>query len=258
MSDYRITAQEKEFAIKFMETNDQVQAINFAYPKRVATLTQSGIQIAASKLLKKPDIQAFIKDVRRELSGTVLYDLNTLVIDLVQIATADPNEIVQVRRECCRYCWGAGHHYQWTEWEYEAAIRDYEKEAQLWDKKGRDPESEPTLPDDYGGMGYNHTLSPNAACPRCFGEGQPRVFMNDSRYLSPGAKKLYAGAKLDKNGNIEAIMHSQQEARAQLMRIFGAWSPARDATPQAIRGAADKVSEHQGIVINLIDSPDAD
>lgn len=258
--NYRITAAEKEFAIKFMETNDQLVAMEHAYPKMLTSrkMSASAIKLAAARILSKPDVQQFIKEVRQELSGTVLYDLKALVIDLVQIATADVNELVQIRRECCRYCWGVNHEYQWTEWEYEDAIAVYERDAALWNSKGRPDGCAPVMPYAGGGMGFNHTLSPSAECPRCHGEGVARSFLNDTRYLSPAAKRLYAGAKLDKNGNVEVLMHSQAEARAQLMRIMGAWTPARDASPKDIRDAADKVVDKTAITFNLVNSPDAD
>ena len=37
------------------------------------------------------------------------------------IATADVNELVQYRRNCCRFCYGEDHRYQWTDSEFERA-----------------------------------------------------------------------------------------------------------------------------------------
>ena len=39
------------------------------------------------------------------------------------IANADPNELVQYRRDCCRHCYGVDHRYQWIDQdEFNAAV----------------------------------------------------------------------------------------------------------------------------------------
>jgi Arm DNA-binding domain len=38
-----------------------------------------------------------------------------VVRELLAIVTADPNDIVQVRRGCCRHCWGEGFRYQYVD-----------------------------------------------------------------------------------------------------------------------------------------------
>lgn len=249
--NYSLTKFEKEFAIRFMEMGNQDAAYKAVYHNKIAkqNLSENAIKIGAAKMLKNPDVVAFIQEVRGELAGTALVDIQQLIIDLAQVATADVNEICQVRRECCRHCWGDGHDYQWSEYEYEKVMAEHEK------KSASDPSL--PLPDTSGGFGWHPHRDPNADCPVCFGDGVVNTWVADSRTLSPGARKLYNGFKYDKNGNLEILMKSQEEAQTKLMRIFGAWNPVKDASPGAIRDAADRVADANAITINLIDSPDA-
>lgn len=256
--NYSLTKSEREFAIKFMESQNMEMAYRYAYSKSVSSrnLSNNSVKTAAARLLQKDEIVEFIKDVRQELAGTVLYDLKALVIDLVQIVQADPNEISQIRRECCRYCYGEAHHWHWAEWEYYEAMDAYERDLQRHEENPVRT-AKPEIPDDVGGFGWDPHRLPHPQCPRCYGDGRLSTWLADSRTLSPAARKLYAGAKIDKNGNIEAIMHNQAEARSMLTRIFGAWNPVKTASGNQIRDAADKVADENSIVINLINSPDA-
>lgn len=48
------------------------------------------------------------------------------------------------------------------------------------------------------------------------------VEVQDTTRLSPKAAKLYAGAKVDKHGRIEVLMHDQQAARVTILKVLGA------------------------------------
>lgn len=257
--NYRLTKLEKEFAIRWMETGDQMASFREVYAKTVQqrNLSDTSIKSAAAMLMKKPDVVAFIQDVRAELSGTALYDLKQLIIDLVQVASADVNEIVQIRRECCRYCHGENHLYQWAEWEYYDAINDYNKRLFKWEADGSQG-PQPEAPEPQGGFGWHPNRAPHHDCPRCYGNGHVHEWVADTRFISPGARKLLAGTKRDKNGNLEIVLNSQDKARDQLLRVFGAWNPVKQAIPGEIRDAADKVADANAYVVNLINSPDAD
>lgn len=250
-ANYSLTKFEKEFAIRFMEMGNQDAAYKAVYHNKIAkqNLSDNAIKIGAAKMLKNPDIVAFIQEVRGELAGTALVDIQQLVIDLAQMATTDINEIVQIRRECCRHCWGIDNRYEWSEYEYEKAMTEHEKKAQT------DPSL--PLPDVSGGFGWHPHRDANADCPVCFGDGVMNTWIADSRTLSPGARKLYNGFRYDKNGNMEVLLNSREEAQTKLMRIFGAWNPVKGAAPGAIRDAADRIDDANAITINLIDSPDA-
>jgi phage terminase small subunit len=123
------------------------------------------------------------------------------------IATANPNELAQYRRENCRHCWGDGHLYQWTEPEYQAACQQAKEDGLA-------------APPEAGGFGFDPTRLPHPDCPQCRGEGVGRVFVTDTRKLSPEAAALYAGVKLGKDG-LEVKTHNQLAALDAVGRHIG-------------------------------------
>lgn len=115
------------------------------------------------------------------------------------LATADVTELSRVECQSCRYCHGLDHRYHWTnedEWALEV--------AQAIDR-GKEPKT------CDGGFGYDPHRKPSPTCPSCFGDGVARVVLTDYRDLSPAARLLYDGAKVDKNGNIE-VKHRDRDA----------------------------------------------
>lgn len=57
-------------------------------------------------------------------------------------------------------------------------------------------------------------------CPRCKGEGESRVYLADTRYLSAAGKAIYGGVKI-RHGTIEVVMRDQVAALEALGRIYG-------------------------------------
>lgn len=117
---------------------------------------------------------------------------------LWNIATADVNELVQYRRNACRYCYGSKYRYQWTDAELERAQEEAEKRGL----------PKPKAP---GGPGFDKTRDPNPACPECRGEGAGHIHANDTRKLSAQGKMLYAGVKSGRDG-LEIKSHDQVKA----------------------------------------------
>ena len=173
----------------------------------------------AHKLLNRPDVRKAI-----ELSEKAMMARLHITQDMVlkywwDIATADPNEIVQYRRDNCRHCWGNAYAYQWIDnEEYMAAVlrhtRDEERALAKGGKFNREP------PDGAGGFGFVKAKEPNPDCPQCHGDGYGYVHINDTRRLSLPARRLYAGMKEGKEG-IEAKMHSQEKAWDNIARFIG-------------------------------------
>lgn len=133
------------------------------------------------------------------------------------IATADPNELVRIEARCCRHCHGEGFGYQWTEHEFEKALADADR-VEVNDKGRR---IEKQVPDWAGGMGFNSTLDPHPDCPHCFGEGHKQTIVTDTRDLSEHGRALYKGCKVDRNGNIEVLMHDQEAAKRFYAELCG-------------------------------------
>ncbi|AIU88322.1 terminase small subunit [Pectobacterium odoriferum] len=125
-----------------------------------------------------------------------------------EIATADANQITELRRLCCRHCWGFGFQYQWQD-----AV-EFE-EASDRAKQANKPE-----PKDNGGYGFDAQLDPNPECPRCNGMGVSRSHFHDTRDLRGAARRLYAGVKEGKFG-LEVITRNQDEALKMVAQHLG-------------------------------------
>lgn len=70
---------------------------------------------------------------------------------------------------------------------------------------------------------------PNPDCETCHGEGRGRVHVADTRKLGAGAKALYAGVKLGKDG-LQVLMHNQLDALGQIARHLGMFVERRELT----------------------------
>lgn len=159
------------------------------------------------ELLKNPEIAGRIEERKEELAAAALVDGAWVLRQWMQIATADANDLTQLRRVCCRHCHGFDHQYQWTEAEYLSAVNraiDNGKEA----------------PDGMGGFGYDLNAEPAEGCPECGGQGAEQVYIADTRKLKGSAKRLFAGVKKTKDG-LQILMRDQDAALDKLARYLG-------------------------------------
>lgn len=193
--------RQQRFVFEYVKDGNATQAaIRAGY-------SENGAGQIAHKLLNVAEIQAAIEERRAEVSIAAKLDAAWVLRQWAEIATADPNELMQVRRTCCRRCHGLGHHYQWTENEYLAAV-----DAAI---------AADTAPPDYrGGFGYVATRAPHSACPECHGEGVEDVRITDTRKLKGGARRLYAGAERTRNG-IKVRVRDQDAALANIAKYLG-------------------------------------
>lgn len=205
-----LSPKQQRFVEEYMvDLNATQAAIRAGYSPKTAA--EQG-----ARLLKNVKTQAAIHKAAEKREKRTEITADRVVQELWNIITADPNEITELRRTCCRYCWGKDHQYQRTANELEKARGDYALAVKEAEKAGN------TLPqfDERGGEGYDSTRSPSQDCPECFGEGVVSPFFKDTRNLSPGAKSLYAGVKVGQGG-IEVKMHSKDKAIELLGRHLG-------------------------------------
>lgn len=172
--------------------------------------------VEGSKALRKPKIAAYLRHRMKEAFDRIEEEQDKLLMTMTLVAYGDPNELIEHRRECCRYCYGEGHRYQFTPREFE----DYEAEFEqkLVEFKAEHPDAPLPEIDPKGGTGFDPRKLPHEDCPECFGEGRERTVMKDTRFLSPAAQAMYAGVKQTKDG-FEMLMHSQEKARETLAKI---------------------------------------
>ena len=139
----------------------------------------------------------------------------TALTMFLDIATADPNELIGLKVGSCRHCWSVGHLYHWKLNEYEAAMKEWE----------RNVVKDPTLPmpDATGGLDYWFSKDPNKDCPECEGHGAERVFARDTSKFSKGARALFAGVKRKGNGDLEILTTDRQRALENASKIIAAF-----------------------------------
>lgn len=177
---------------------------------------EAGYSVRSSKqmgcdLLREPAVAARIQELLAERASSLAIDAAAVLRRFWLIATADPNELTQFRRTCCRYCHGKSHEYQRTPAELRRA-------RTAWEAK-QTKSSRETF-DEEGGDGYDRRKPPHPDCPECFGEGEEHVFVADTRNLSESARMLYAGVKQTKEG-LEVKVHDQHAALTNVARHLG-------------------------------------
>lgn len=180
------------------------RAYMVAYPG----CSESSARSCANTLLTNTNTRAYINELKKQRIAETGIEARDIVERLYSTITADPNELIEIRRDCCRHCYGEGNRYQYTPGEWEAITLRHEQDKYRAEVARTSP---PPDPDPRGGLGFNRRLPPNPGCPECFGEGVEDVFVKDTRYLSDTARELYAGVKITKGG-IEIQKHSRDKA----------------------------------------------
>lgn len=163
---------------------------------------------AATRLLKREDVRAEIEKAQAERAARTEITADKVLLRLWAIATADPNDLVQYRRNACRYCHGVGHAYQWID------------EAEWGHARDKAEKRHGVKPDNAGGYGYSFHVEPAPDCPRCNGEGIGQAHFADTRRIKGPARMLFAGVKEGRDG-LEFKLHDQMAAIDKLMRHLG-------------------------------------
>ncbi|EHP1586531.1 terminase small subunit [Salmonella enterica] len=172
--------------------------------------------VNASRLLRNAKVYRAIRWLRDKRQRRLALTEDEIIHQLSAIACADPNEISQIRRVNCRYCWGDNHKYQWRDLdEYHGALEN--------DPEGGKPE--------YGGIGFFESAVPNPECPRCGGEGIPDIYFADTTQIDGPARWLIAGVRQTMNG-LEVKIASQEAARRELLRILERRQASKPTEPQ--------------------------
>ncbi|MFW5438107.1 terminase small subunit [Paenibacillus apiarius] len=209
-----LTAKQNAFVQEYLiDLNATQAAIRAGYSAKTA-------RKIGQENLTKPDIQKAIQEAMGERSERTEITADMVLRRWWDIATADPNELIHLRRLNCRHCHGIDHKYQWKdEEEYEEAVESAIASAQ--EKSGKsDEQIEPIIPSDSGGYGYDRLADPDPECPVCRGEGRLDLHMADTRKLGAKGRLLYAGVKQTQAG-IEIKMHDQGKALENVARHLG-------------------------------------
>lgn len=207
-----LSPREAKFVDEYLvEPNGKQAAIKAGYAAGSAEVT-------ASRLIRKAKVRDAIRAAQLVRSQATQISSQDVLKRWWMIATADPNELIEYRRTCCRFCYGVMHRYQETQNERA------ERYAQ-WVKDKRAAEGTPLAVDfetfdELGGIGWDIRRAPLSDCIECHGEGQDRPYPKDTRTLSPAARALFAGVKVTKDG-LDIKMNSQESALANVAKHLG-------------------------------------
>lgn len=207
-----LSARQKLFVQEYLiDGNGAQAAIRAGYAEVCAKVT-------ASRLLTNANVKEAIEAGLKKKESRAEFKADDVLNHFLDIATADPNELIEHRRICCRYCYGAEHRWQRTAGEM---YRDRVGHAKLVDAERHKKKPKEIDPfDEQGGIGFDPRKVPHVDCPECFGEGEGQVYAKDTRKLSPAARKLYAGVKATKDG-LEIKVHDQAAAMVNVGKLKG-------------------------------------
>jgi phage terminase small subunit len=216
-----LTEKRRAFVEHYYRYRNATQAYKAAYDTEGSNYDTCAKE--GQRLLRDDRIQAAIAARCKISIDNAGFDAAWLLRRFLDIATADPRELIGLKVGCCRHCHGDDHRYQWREREYMEAIGDAEWQVQLARLANRSTEAI-KYPDPAGGFGFNATLSPHPGCPECHGEGTERFVPRDTDNLSDQAMLLYGGVKVKNNGAYEIIIADRGKAAELAGRIVGAFN----------------------------------
>ncbi len=220
-AEVKLTAKERAFVEHYARYRNWTQAYTHAYDTQASyAVRHSGAQ----EVRARPHVMAAIKARLAQATERSGLDIGWLLQRFVDIATADPRELIGLKIGCCRFCYGIDHQYQWREREfaeeYDKAQRKYEREKKR--AFGGEPD-DVEFPNAAGGFGFVATKPPVAECPECHGEGIERFVPRDTDHLSDQALLLYGGVKAKRDG-YEIIIADRGKALENVGRIMGAFN----------------------------------
>jgi phage terminase small subunit len=107
MAEKKLTPKQAMFVKEYLvDLNATQAAIRAGYKEKTAAV------IGAENLIK-PKIKTEIDRAIDKRSERTEIKADDVLRYWHDIATADPNEIIHLRRVCCRNCYGKDHQYQW-------------------------------------------------------------------------------------------------------------------------------------------------
>jgi phage terminase small subunit len=208
MAERKLTPKQKMFVKEYLvDLNATQAALRAGYSEKTAYRT------GADNLIK-PQIREAIQQAMQKREQRTEITADAVLQRWWDIATADPNDIIHMRRVCCRHCYGIDHEYQWRD------AKEYRQAVSLAKKVAKESGTEPVIPSDIGGYEFDRLAKPNPDCPYCRGEGSPELHVEDTRDLGSKAKLLYAGIKQTQAG-IEVKLQDQAKALENVARHLG-------------------------------------
>lgn len=209
-----LDAAESAFVDHFIRYRNRIQAYKASHDYPAGT-TATNLAKRADTVLQRPHVLHELNRRQQIATEASLVDVQWIFQRLIDVATADPRELIGLKIGCCRYCHGAGHLYQWREREYMEAMDDAERASRN--------DSNVRFPDIGGGFDFDATRAPHPDCPDCHGEGVQRIVPCDTDELSDQAALLYGGVKAKRDG-YEIIIADRDKALELAGKVLGAFT----------------------------------
>lgn len=208
-ADEILTAKQEAFARLYVEHQNATTAYRLAYEVGYNTPATT-VYADAHRTLMRPSVALRVAELQALAVSTTIIKARDILQQQMDVASADPNDLVRIESRNCRKCWGVGFEYQWQDIEYANKLQDALDTGVI-------------PPSDRGGFDFNPQREPNPACPHCYGAGVRVVFVTDSAKLSGKARRLYKGVKMDRFGSVEVQMTDQAGARQEVSKLLGAY-----------------------------------
>lgn len=215
MADRELTIKQQMFYADYLLHGDATRAYRAAYD--CSKMKDETVSRNGHELVKHPLIAAKLEQHRKKQEAKLEFGVMQVMQELIDIATADPGELIQYRTGACRHCWGVNNQYQYVD---DAEFAGVVIEV-LNFNQGKSPKTPSRdMPVELGGYGYDARVAPNDDCKNCWGVGLSYVWIADTRTLTGKARKLYAGVKQTPNG-VQVLMRNQDAALQSLGKALG-------------------------------------
>jgi len=259
---FGLAEREKIFVTAYLEHRNASQAA-----RRAGCADGPGIHVQASRLIRRDNVKAAIQAGQDRLTQIGFDKAKGLVDRWWSIINTTPADIVTVKKEACRHCFGKDHEYQWrNENEYEAALNKAvwamhpgEKEAVKRSKTRTAARKgsrtlHPDIPLPIGGFGFSPTKKPSPDCPNCAGRGVTIVDLPDVESLNEEQAAMIDGIKTTQHG-VEVKFADRTKAMDFLARHLGLFDQEDDNSLSQLAGAIMQAARPVPVVP---DTPDAD
>lgn len=216
MAKDNLTGQMENFVLAFMRIGVASDAYREAYD--CSRMKNTTVNRMAHALLHLPKVAARIAQLRQAAEKEVVFGIAEVMREWVDLATADPNKLMKLRRVNCRRCNGVNHEYQWKDRLEFAKAQAERMDANAARKRQKLNPLPPV--EDAGGYGFHPAAEPHPGCPECRGEGHLDEFVFDTDKLTGKERKLFAGFKRTKDG-LQVLTRDQDAALANLAKAMG-------------------------------------
>ena len=213
-----LSTNERLFVEQYMIDLDPGEALRRAGLFKGKLPTPANLKAAGVRYLNHPNVRLALHWLQSQRARQAEISADEVLKRLWSMVNADPTELSAVRVYSCRHCFGDDFQYQWI------------NETEFLFHKNQYPTA--TITDD-GGYGYDPEIRPHPKCPHCKGQGEPAVYLADSRDYSDDARLLYRGAKQTRHG-IEVMTHDTMKALDMVAKIIGLYG-VTDPTENQIR-----------------------